>query len=478
MVQLSISFKTSSKMTSVKHNNRDLTEEEFLEPAHRHIDQTKLQDNIYIKQENLKECYRDLFRASLEKYNAAQKRQDRVIKDYYQHVKKSKTLDLQREFIVGIGSKHDWERINPEGKKIVGRLLADYVEGFQKRHPHLYVFNAAVHLDEKGHPHAHFNIIPLGTGYKKGLAIQPSFKKALQNEGYYQKGRGQLKAFRDGEIKILEGMLRTIGVERKLVGTNDIKDMHEYKQMVAEVEREKERLLADIAVERSKMLSEQFDLESGINTLAEQKKALEAKIEALDNEIFYKEEHRDSLEMEVLSFEETTLPRLRRESQELLRSRENLLDGFERKVGEIVQEAKKDLPEAPEAVLDVALVKELGYDDVEDVLLQNLELKRQVTAYRGFWGQLKDTLKDLGMFNALEKAKFILGLMTNFREPVWTKSDAEKLGQIKNRLNPNHKGFERKLQDAIESARREQELRSEDILGRRQPRKDWDGPSL
>ena len=29
MVQMSISFKTSTKMTSIKHNNRDLTEEEF-----------------------------------------------------------------------------------------------------------------------------------------------------------------------------------------------------------------------------------------------------------------------------------------------------------------------------------------------------------------------------------------------------------------------------------------------------------------
>ncbi|MFS1331767.1 plasmid recombination protein, partial [Klebsiella pneumoniae] len=160
MIQLSVSFKTSSKMTSVKHNNRDLTEEELKQPQHRHIDPGKLQDNIYIKQENLKDCYRDLFGPALEEYNAKQKRSDRIIKDYYQHVKKSKTLDLQREFIVGIGNKSDWENINPEGKKIVGQLLADYVQDFQRRHKHLYIYNAAVHLDEKGHPHAHFNVIP------------------------------------------------------------------------------------------------------------------------------------------------------------------------------------------------------------------------------------------------------------------------------------------------------------------------------
>lgn len=70
MVELSISFKTSTKMTSVKHNNRDLTEEEYLEVQHRHIDQSKAGDNIYIKQENLKEVYQKLFGSSLADYNA------------------------------------------------------------------------------------------------------------------------------------------------------------------------------------------------------------------------------------------------------------------------------------------------------------------------------------------------------------------------------------------------------------------------
>lgn len=108
MIELSISFKTSTKMTSIKHNNRDLTEEEYLEVQHQHIDQSKAGDNIYIKQENLKEVYQKLFGLSLADYNAKQKRKDRVIEDYYQHVKKSKTLDLQREFIIGIGNKQDW----------------------------------------------------------------------------------------------------------------------------------------------------------------------------------------------------------------------------------------------------------------------------------------------------------------------------------------------------------------------------------
>ena len=229
MVQMSISFKTSTKMTSIKHNNRDLTEEEFKQPQHQHIDQDKIHENIYIKQEPIKEAYEKIFGSALEEYNSKQTRKDRRIEDYFQHVKKSKTLDLQREFIVGIGDKYDWDRIknSTEAKRWVGEKLAEYVEEFQERHPHLYIYNAAVHLDEKGHPHAHFNIIPVAEGYKKGLSIQPSFKKALQNEGNFEKGRHQLRVFKEQEVKILSEKMKSLGIERKLVGTNDIKDMRE-----------------------------------------------------------------------------------------------------------------------------------------------------------------------------------------------------------------------------------------------------------
>lgn len=67
-------------------------------------------------------------------------------------------------------------------------------------------------MDEAGAPHAHFNIVPVADGYKKGLEKQPSFKKALQNEGYKEKGREQLKEFRDKEILCLEEKLQSLGI--------------------------------------------------------------------------------------------------------------------------------------------------------------------------------------------------------------------------------------------------------------------------
>ena len=144
----------------------------------------------------------------------------------------------------------------------MGEKLAEYVEEFQERHPHLYIYNAAVHLDEKGH--AHFNIIPVAEGYKKGLSIQPSFKKALQNEGNFEKGRHQLRVFKEQEVKILSEKMKSLGIERKLVGTNDIKDMREYKRLVRELEKEKEAISEKVHKHREQALDELLEVEDEI----------------------------------------------------------------------------------------------------------------------------------------------------------------------------------------------------------------------
>lgn len=235
---MSISFTTGTGMTNLRHNNRELTEKEFNEPAHKHIKRDLSQNNIVIKQESLDEVYEREFGEALEKYNAKQKRKDRIITDYKNHVYHSKSLDLQREFIVGLGKKSDWDNLSPEMKQQAGEKIAEYIQEFEVRHPQLKVFNAVVHLDEAGAPHAHFNVVPVATGYKNGLEKQPSFSKALYQEGNHAKGKGQYREFRKEEVAKLEEKLKELGYDRKLVGTNNIKDMHEYKEIVGQANKE------------------------------------------------------------------------------------------------------------------------------------------------------------------------------------------------------------------------------------------------
>lgn len=236
---MTLSFKTNPRQTNIRHNNRELTEKEFMSDAHKHIQREKSKYNIQIFKRDIKDVYHELFDDALNTYNAKQKRKDRKIDDYYKHVQKSKNLDLQREFIVTVGNKADWEKLSFEEKQEAGEALACYVRDFNERHDNMTIYNAIVHLDESGAPHAHFNVVPTATGYKNGLAVQPSFRKALEQEGFGPSGREQFKAFRDAEIHRLHQFVHEIGIDRKAGKTNDIRDMREYKDAMEYIENQK-----------------------------------------------------------------------------------------------------------------------------------------------------------------------------------------------------------------------------------------------
>ena len=243
---MTLSFKTNPRQTNIRHNNRELTEKEFRSDAHKHIKREKSKYNIQIFKRDIKDVYHELFDDALSAYNAKQKRKDRKIDDYYKHVQKSKNLDLQREFIVTVGNKADWEKLSFEEKQEVGEVLASYVRDFNERHDNMTIYNAIVHLDESGTPHAHFNVVPTATGYKNGLAVQPSFRKALEQEGFGPSGREQFKAFRDAEIHRLHEFVHEIGIDRKAGQTNDIKDMREYKDAMEYIENRKSSQIVKI----------------------------------------------------------------------------------------------------------------------------------------------------------------------------------------------------------------------------------------
>lgn len=246
MLGLTFSVKIHRDATNIRHNNRTLTEEEYKEPAHEHIIREKSENNIVIRQSTIQEAYKEVFGKALEEYNAKQKRQDRKIKDYYLHVYHSKTLDLQREIIFGLGNKEDWDKLGYEKKKEAGQLLKEVVEDFIKdKKDHIHVYNAVVHLDEAGAPHAHITFIPLAHGYKNGLKTQPSWTKSLAQMGYPGKGRKPFMAFRETEVERIGRIAKKYGIERKLGETNDIADVRMYKK-VKELEKQAKAKEAEI----------------------------------------------------------------------------------------------------------------------------------------------------------------------------------------------------------------------------------------
>lgn len=299
MPDMTISLKMETGKTSIRHNNRTLTEEEYLEPAHSHIIRERTKDNIVIKQEPIAEAYKKLFDDEVAKYNEG-KKPCRQISNYYKHVQQSKTLNTQKEMIIGVGSKEDWDLLTYEDKKRAGQAIARYVEDFMKSNKdNIYVYNATVHLDEAGAPHAHINFIPLAHGYKNGLKTQPSWSKAMEQLGYKGKSKAPFIAFRKAEVERVEKIINEIGITRKLGKTNDIANVQAYKEIkrLEEQAKAKEAEIGALEQEYSekdrelkKRATEQAQALTDFNQKLESKlKSKKDELEQLDSELTEKQ---------------------------------------------------------------------------------------------------------------------------------------------------------------------------------------------
>ena len=262
----SISFKKATNKTSIKHNNRKLDKEEKENKWHDHIDFDRTHLNKILVQEDIKDTYKKIFGDAVKEYNAKQKRNDRKIENYYSKVLKDKKLQPQREFIVQIGERDDYE--SKEDWEVANKILTNYVEKFEERNFNFKIYNAVIHNDEST-PHLHLNVIPVATGYKRGLQKQPSFDKALKQQGIeYDKNdsRSLFRNFRNNEIDFLEKEMQNYQIGRKIVGTNSIKNHHEYKELKKELEK--------IQTELDEKIEDSIEIENELKFLEEEKEKI------------------------------------------------------------------------------------------------------------------------------------------------------------------------------------------------------------
>ena len=162
---------------SVNHNTRAFTA--------KNVDKNRSADNVEFCQEDIKQVYHKLFDEARERYNAKQKRKDRMIDNYYEKIRRGKQEKLFHEVIFQIGNKDDMNAKNEEGL-LAKRILTEFMDEFQARNPNLYVFSAHLHMDEET-PHLHIDFVPYITGSKRGLDTRVSLKSALAAEGLLAK---------------------------------------------------------------------------------------------------------------------------------------------------------------------------------------------------------------------------------------------------------------------------------------------------
>lgn len=236
-----------------------------------HIDYSRSDENKYLVQKDLKKLYREEFGEVLENYNAKQKRNDRKIDDYYKHIQSSKKTSLQQEMIIQVGDKDDFS--SKQDFEKANEILEEWLLGFEKRNPNLKIYNAVIHNDEAS-PHMHLNFVPVASGYKRGLEKQVSFDRAITQQDPKLDKTRPFDDWREKEVKILEEMLKERGIERKLVGSNNYKDVNEYKEK-KDLEKEILSLENQLFEKKNELLEMSERLPGEIKIKAEREKKTE-----------------------------------------------------------------------------------------------------------------------------------------------------------------------------------------------------------
>lgn len=167
---------------------------------------------MFFVRQDLGEEYDQLFGAAIEGYNVRQKRNDRKISDYFQHLfnrppsaSVTTGANKQKSFyedLVQIGTKDDTDVGSADAEKAIA-CLREYMESFHERNPNFYVFNAVMHLDEAT-PHLHINFIPIGH-FKNGIEVRNAKAKALEEMGF---GKGEMANNR-WRLREWEGLRQT-----------------------------------------------------------------------------------------------------------------------------------------------------------------------------------------------------------------------------------------------------------------------------
>ena len=164
---------------SVNHNTRAFTA--------KNVDKNRSDDNVEFCQEDIKQVYHKIFDEALERYNAKQKRKDRMIDNYYEKIRRGKQEKLFHEVIFQIGNKDDMNAKSEDGL-LAKRILTEFMDEFQASNPNLYVFSAHLHMDEET-PHLHIDFVPYINVQleKQQKELKSNIEKMVQSEEVLQR---------------------------------------------------------------------------------------------------------------------------------------------------------------------------------------------------------------------------------------------------------------------------------------------------
>ena len=178
---------------------------------------------------DVKTVYHREFDAALKDYNERQKRADRKIADYFEHVA-NKEQDMAVEIIIQLGDREFWKE-NEFRKIYMKRLYGYLLDELKQLFPDFIVANAVVHLDEDS-PHMHVVGVPVAEGYTRGLYKQVSKRTVFTPDKLSALLQGELREYANREVEVFFKER----IKEKTKGRNHDLSVAEYK-VAKETER-------------------------------------------------------------------------------------------------------------------------------------------------------------------------------------------------------------------------------------------------
>lgn len=350
------------------HNNRKFIAE--------NVDRERTKNNVEFKNIPLENAYHTLFDDALQRYNDRQKRADRKIDNYLEHIQKSKQEKPFYEIIVQVGNHNDMG-VGSHNESLAKAILEDYMRSFESRNPNLFVFNATLHMDEAT-PHLHIDFIPFTTESKRGLDTRVSMKQALERQGFRGSGRSDTEtmAWLQSEKEALASIMERHDVEWEHQG-----NQREHLSVLEYKKEQRSKEVAELENEIKALITTAEDLTTTVDKVSD----------ISNNEAFEKE---------------FTLPEPKR--MESAKSYKNRIEGMFNKLKAFVKNAFIDLIKTRS--LNAELYSKntsLGFTNIDlqnsnrHYQKENLKLRKQLADYR----LLRNVLGQQQVDQILEAAK-------------------------------------------------------------------------
>ena len=221
-------------MSVAKHNLRLYKAQE--DENGKKFDKTKIvtlvgSSNLY---KDVLSLYKKEFTDVVNKYNE-NRRDDRKIHNYFEHISNNKCNDLAVEIIIQIGDKEYWKNKPWKKKKKMNDIFTKQIQKLSELVPNFAIANATIHYDEAS-PHLHIVGVPIAF-FDKGLEKRVSKSKVFTREKLEElqvkmrenlpfklkeKEKGIKKEFTVAEYKALMDHFKKEPVKTKSIDTSNV----------------------------------------------------------------------------------------------------------------------------------------------------------------------------------------------------------------------------------------------------------------